>query len=122
VREVILSRCLEYLRKRKATYRSVTRDISYSLEDKCPSHTRVWYWLKDLGQMVETLQQVKRLILAKNPATSSVGQPISIFPRKYRSQARHDLLQNAYSLLNMRSEWSRLFCLPFPPVFGTVAF
>lgn len=123
VKGVILSRCWRYLRKAESSYRSVMAGMGYKGSDEMqPSHSRVWHWLKDLGQMVEVLRLIKRLILAKNPATAYVGQPISIFPCKYRSQARHELLKDAYSLLQLRPEWFHLFAVSFPPVVGTTAF
>jgi hypothetical protein len=125
VRGVILSRCWRYLRKAGVTYRSLVSGTGYAsrtgerISDKYTSHTRVWYWLKDLGGMMDGLRLAKRLILAKNPSTKVVGQVVKVAYRKYRSEQRHGVLQSAYALLQLRPEWYRLFRAAFPPKIGT---
>lgn len=119
VKGVILSVCWRYLRKMDATYRSLLGGAGYKADERQPSHSRAWHWLKDLGEMVSALDLAKRLILAKDPGTESVGQAIHIAVTKYKGPSRRSLLQAAHGLLQLRREWFRLFRVAFPPKIGT---
>lgn len=126
VKGVILSRCWRYLRKSGATYRSVLAGTGYkggddgTIDERQPSHTRVWHWLKDLGEMESVLRRIKRLILAKS-SKRVIDRLFVIGHWKYKSEERHGLLRSAYSLLQLRHEWHRLYKAQYPPAFGTLS-
>jgi hypothetical protein len=123
VKGVILSRCWRYLKEAGSTYRSLVSGTGYwagggKIDERRPSHSRVWHWLKDLGEMVSVLDRVKRLIFAKS-GKKAVDRVFLIAHWKYRSPRRHSLLQAAHSLLQLRPEWFRFYPFPYPPIFGT---
>ena len=114
VKETVLGRIEEYLPKREATYRSVVGRLGYASKDETtderrPSHSRAWHWIRELGEQDSLVRRAKRLIRAKDPASPGVGRAVSIELRKYKSQARRKKLQVAMSLLQAEIEMNRLF-------------
>jgi hypothetical protein len=124
VKPTILKLGQGYVVDERATYRSVVRWLGYGSEDgpideRRPSHSRVWYWLNMLGQMEGGLRRAKRLIRAKDPSSPAVGRLRRICPRKYRSEKRREILQTAWSVLRVEADFVRLFGFSIFPKFGT---
>ena len=85
------------------------------------SHTTLWRWLGWLGGMTVLLATVSKLIRDKDPAGTFFRRPYALDPRRYRSEQRRQVLQNAARLLDAAEEFQRLFGVGFFPDFATGA-
>jgi hypothetical protein len=85
------------------------------------SHTTLWRWLGWLGGMTGLLATVSKLIRDKDPACDLFRRTYGLDPRRYRSDERRQVLQNAARLLDAAEEFQRLFCVRFLPDFATGA-
>jgi len=63
------------------------------------AHSTLWHWLSWLGGLTRTLQSAMQLISQKFPGHHLHRQRIHIDPRKYRSDARGETLEQAGWLL-----------------------
>ena len=63
------------------------------------AHSTLWHWLSWLGGLTRTLQSAMQLISQKFPGHSLHRPLIGIDPRKYRSDARGQTLEQAGWLL-----------------------
>ena len=85
------------------------------------SHTTLWRWLGWLGTMPVLLATVSKLIRDKAPECDLFRRPYGLDPRRYRSEQRRQVLQNAARLLDAAREFQRLFGVRFFPDFATGA-
>jgi hypothetical protein len=63
------------------------------------AHSTLWHWLSWLGGRTRTLQSALQLLSQKFPGHSLHRQMIHIDPRKHRSDARRETLEQAGWLL-----------------------
>jgi hypothetical protein len=63
------------------------------------AHSTLWHWLSWLGGLTRTLQSALQLLSQKFPGHSLHRPLIGIDPRKYRSDARGQTLEQAGWLL-----------------------
>jgi hypothetical protein len=85
------------------------------------SHVTLWRWLGRLGGMTGLLAGVSKLIRDKDPTADLFRRLYPIDPRRYRSEQRRQVLQNAARLLDAAEWFERLFGVRFFPDFGTGA-
>jgi hypothetical protein len=124
VKSAILQLGEEYLRDERSTYRNLVNWMGYGgkdgeIDERRPSHSRVWYWLETLGQIQSGLRRAKRLIRAKDPSSAGVGRAVHVPPKKYQSEPRCRQLETAWSVLQAEAEFVRLFGISLFPEFGT---
>jgi len=83
------------------------------------SHTTLWRWVGWLGSMTGLVAAGLKLIRDKNPGADLFRRLYPIDPRRYRSEQRRQVLQDAARLLDAAVEFERLFGVRFFPDFAT---
>ena len=83
------------------------------------AHSTLWHWLSWLGGLTRTRQSAMQLISQKFPGHSLHREMIFIDPRKYRSDARGETLQQAGWLLLVEAVFARRMKNPIFPRFAT---
>jgi hypothetical protein len=63
------------------------------------AHSTLWHWVSWLGGLTRTRQAAMQLISQKDPGHGLHREKILIDPRKHRSDARHQTLEQAGWLL-----------------------
>jgi hypothetical protein len=85
------------------------------------SHTTLWRWVGWLGGMAAVLAATSKLIRDKDPSVALFRQLYPLDPRRYRSEQRRQVLQNAARLLDAAACFERLFGVRVFPDFATGA-
>jgi len=79
----------------------------------------LWRWLSWLGSLTRTRQSAMQLISQKFPGHALHREMILIDPRKYRSEARGQTLQQAAELLLVEGMFRLKMTNPIFPDFAT---
>lgn len=83
------------------------------------AHSTLWRWLSWLGGLSRTRQAANQLIDQADPHCTLHREVIPIDPRKYRSEARCDLLQQAGQLLLTEAVFHQRLGKKIFPTFAT---
>jgi hypothetical protein len=114
VRQEIEERSARYLEDGSAIYRQVVRDgntaCGYDMNEDGTMDERqlvgstVHRWLTWLGCQTEKLSMVLGMVKALAPRSTIHRDPLPIPARKYRSEKRNEILQNARRLLHAEAQ------------------
>jgi hypothetical protein len=108
----------DYVEDEQRTYRKTVchqkMRIGYQgsdddIDERFLEHSTPWRWISSLGSMKTTLNQVLHLISQKDPQSSIFREVFPVYPCKYRSLQRKNMLQNTRRLLRACQEFQRLF-------------
>jgi hypothetical protein len=83
------------------------------------AHSTLWHWLSWLGRLTRTLQSASQLISQKFPSHTLHLEKIPIDPRKYRSDARCETLEQAGRLLLVEAVFQERMKKRIFPQFAT---
>ena len=124
----ILDRAKRFFQGRGTSYRRAMwvdrQRIVYAPHDgeedlRQLSHTTLWRWVGWLGGASDLLAAGLKLIRDKDPGADLFRRLYPIDPRRYRSEERRQVLQDAARLLDVAGEFERLFDTSFFPDFAT---
>ncbi len=110
--------CKEYVEDEQRTYRKTVwhqnMRIGYQgsdddIDERFLEHSTPWRWISSLGSMKKTLNQALHLISQKDPQSSMFREVFPVYPCKYRSLQRKNILQNTRCLLRAGEKFQRLF-------------
>jgi hypothetical protein len=79
----------------------------------------VWRWLSWLGGLENTLREARELIHKKHPSAALHRESWSVDPRKYQSEARRRVLEQALGLLVVAKLFERAFSKSIFPNLAT---
>ena len=110
-----------YLLDGTATYESAARHggrpVFHDADGACLARSTVHRWVGFLGSLVALLGHATGVLRDADPAFSPAAEMIPISPRRYRTEARRELLGRAQQLLRVRSRlWRAMGCEPFPRI------
>jgi len=83
------------------------------------AHSTLWRWLSWLGGLSQTMQAASQLITQKDPHSALHRQVIPIDPRKYRSDPRRIILEQAARMLLVEATFREHFDKKIFPRFAT---
>jgi hypothetical protein len=83
------------------------------------AHSTLWHWLSWLGELTRTAHAASQLISQKDPAHSLHRALIMIDPRKYRSEARSQVLAKTAWLLLVEAVFEQRMKKRIFPTFAT---
>ena len=110
VKDVCISLCEDYVTKDTATYRSITSTIGYTTEsqnidERKLERSTVWRWLGFFGSLKDTLRNAFDIIRQAAPNSTVFRQISSIHPKKYRSDERKIVLEQAFQLFTADAKY-----------------
>ena len=110
VKQGVVGKAGEYLGT-DHTYRKTVEEKGMPImyDDRTPAGLEKASGLAWLGGMPETLQAAFGLIRQKEPNSTLHRQPWAVRPKKYRSEKRHQTLQQAMQLLTVDRMSEHLF-------------
>lgn len=96
-----------YLLDDTATYESAAqvdgRPVFHDASGGSRARSTVHRWIGFLGSLVTLLASATQVALEASPVFSPLQEMLPISPRRYRSEARRELLERAHRLLCVRS-------------------
>lgn len=103
-----------YVKREKETYRCVVRHertaIGYDQDcERQFEHSTVWKWLRWLGEQEQRLTETLEWIRYHDPSHGIFRELTPIAPKKYRSEKRKHVLEQARMLLLTAREYLDLF-------------
>ena len=114
-----------YLLDDTATYKSAAlvdgRPAFHNSEGSSRARSTVHRWVGFLGSLVTLLAHATDLVLQADPVFSPLAEMLDFSPRRYRTEARHELLGNAHRLLRVRARLRQATQLGFFPRIATAA-
>jgi len=130
VSQTLLDRAKDFLGSRKSYRQAVRQDqraLIYDDRQEHPlarrgaalAHSTLWRWLSWLGELTRTIQAAGQLICQKDPHSRLHRQVIPIDPRKYRSEPRRMLLEEASRMLLVEAAFAEHFGKKIFPRFAT---
>jgi hypothetical protein len=130
VSQTLLGQAKDFLGSRKSYRQAVRRDrraLVYDDRQEHPlaargaalAHSTLWRWLSWLGGLTRTMQRASELICQQNPHSTLHRQVIPIDPRKYRSERRRMLLEEATRMLLVEAAFAEHFGKKIFPRFAT---
>ena len=100
----------EYLEKDAATYKNITSTIGYTtqtqkIDERKLVGSTVWRWLGFFGSLKDTLRNAFDIIRQAAPNSTVFRQMSPIHPKKYRSEERKIVLEQAFQLFTADAEF-----------------
>lgn len=130
VRQAVLERAQRYVEEERATYRNSVRDQRMPIyrngdddEPRTLAHTTLYRWVTALGSLRRTLRTALDLIRQADPGTGLFRDlmRLRITPRKYRSEARREVLTTCRGLGMAEQRYARLFAASIFPDYATAS-
>ena len=139
VREDIFKRSLCFVENENMSYRQVVKDAGKAIFHGNPekleetiskyglgaigsrefAHSTVHSWLTTISGFKEATNKALHMIRTKS-STSKIFRKIQpVFPRKYRSRKRKEILQMAFQFLKTENEYKAIFKISIFPHFKT---
>ncbi len=130
VSPTLLERARDFLGTEKSYRKAVKREQTSLVYDDRQEHplaqrgaalaaSTLWRWLSWLGNLTKTRQSARQLISQRFPGHVLHREMILIDPRKYRSEARGQTLQEAAELLLVEGMFRQKMTNPIFPQFAT---
>lgn len=126
-RDVGISLTKAYVTNDAATYRSVTSAIGYTtqtqkIDDRMLAGTTVWRWLGFFGSLKNTLRNAFEIIRQSAPNSTVFRQMSPIHSKKYRSEERKTVLEQAFRLFTADAGFQAIWRHSFFPDLATRPF
>lgn len=124
VRDVCISLGKEYVENDAATYRSVSSFIGYTTQTQKTDERKlagstVWRWLGFFGSLKNTLRNAFEIIRQSAPNSTVFRQMSPIHSKKYRSEERKTVLEQAFRLFTADAEFQAIWKRSFFPDLAT---
>jgi len=128
---VIMTMSEQYVIEPEATYREVVQPeetpLGYAekeggtIDERQLSHTTLWHWLSWLGSKTGLTNQALDLLRQKDPGFELHRLARPMFPGKYRSAKRRNVLERAAELIRIGRRFAELFSKRIFPRLGNRA-
>jgi hypothetical protein len=110
VKDVCISLSEDYVTKDAATYLSVIKSFEYKTETanenpRMLERSTVWRWLSFFGSLKNTLRNAFDIIRQAAPNSTVFRQISPIHPKKYRSDERKIVLEQAFQLFTADAKY-----------------
>ena len=116
-----------YLKKDAVTYQDITSTIGYTtqtqkIDERKLAGSTVWRWLGFFGSLKNTLRNALEIIRQAAPNSTVFRQMSPIHPKKYRSDERKIVLEQAFQLFTADAEYQDIWGYSIFPDLATRSF
>lgn len=127
VRDVCISLSEDYVTKDAATYLDVSSLTGYApqtqkADERQLAGSTVWRWLSFFGSLKNALRNVFEIIRQSAPNSTVFRQMSPIHHKKYRSEERKTVLEQAFRLFTADAEFQGIWKRSFFPDLATRSF
>ena len=109
------------------TYQDITSTIGYTtqtqkIDERKLAGSTVWRWLGFFGSLKNTLRNALEIIRQAAPNSTVFRQMSPIHPKKYRSDERKIVLEQAFQLFTADAEYQDIWGYSIFPDLATRSF